>query len=177
MRASLLANNVKVFRWDMLRPYLHNHTYFRISVEFGVSCVYGCKAFGMTFTGESFFNLNESSASCPKLPSTTKNDVAKDATNLLDCQQPGLSSTIVAHCNGVPSPPESEGEEFGYNSRLGIAALEVMSRFNQRTVLSVGTTQAAAIYQKEVFSLACSVSNSKRLSVQKGNLTVFSIHS
>lgn len=43
-----------------------------------------------------------------------------------------------------------------------------MSRFNERTVLSVGTTQAAAVYQKEVFRLACSVSNSRFLSTQNG---------
>jgi DNA repair protein RadC len=59
---------------------------------------------------------------------------------------------------------------------LGIAALEVMNRFNQRTVLSVGTTRAAEVYQKEVFRLACSVSNIDNF-VQLSSLTLSSIRS
>ena len=105
------------------------------------------------------------------------NAVAKDNSNLSSCQGPSLSSTIVAHCNGLASPPDSEKEVSGYNPMLGVAALEVMFRFNQRTVLSVGPTQAAAVYQKEVLPLACSVSNCKHSSVQTNSLIVFSIHS
>ena len=143
-----------------------------------MSCVYGGKAVGLTFTGESSFDLNESFVSLSRLPSTTANAEAKDNLNLSDCQQPSLSSTIVAHCNGLPSPPDSSGiEEPCCSSMLSLSALEVMSRFNERTVLSVGTTQAAAVYQKEVFRLACSVSNSKHTFMQLGNLTVFSIRS
>lgn len=143
-----------------------------------MSCVYGGKSVGLTFTGESSFDLNESFVSCPKLPSTTKCALALDTSHLSNSQRPSLSSAIVAHCNGLPSPPDSsEGDEPGYNSVLSLAALEVMSRFNERTVLSIGTTQAAAVYQKEVFRLACSVSNSTRLIARMDSLTVFSIHS
>lgn len=162
----------------MLSHYLHNHAYFHTFVEFGMSCVYGGKTVGLTFTGESSFDLNDSFVSCPKLTSTTECALALDTSHLSNCQRPSLSSTIVAHCNGLPSPPDSsEGEEPGFNSMLSLAALEVMSRFNERTVLSVGTTQAAAVYQKEVFRLACSVSNSKRPSIQIRHLTVCSPHS
>lgn len=157
----------------VLPYYLHNHAYFRIPVEFGVSCVYGGKAAGLTFTGESSFDLNEPVVSCSESQNTTANAVAKDKLNLSNCQRPSLSSTIAAHCSGLAS----EKEEFGCNSMLGVAAFEVMSRFNERTVLSVGTTQAAAVYQREVFRLACSVSNSKHLFAQTSSLTVFSIRS
>jgi hypothetical protein len=140
-----------------------------------VSCVYGGKAVGLTFTGESSFDLNDSFVSCPKPPITTNCALALDTSHLSNCQQLSLSSTIVAHCNGFASPLDSEREEFGSNSMLGVAALEVMSRFNQRTVLSVGTTKAAEVYQKEVFRLACSVSIIKGLIIRIGSLTIFSI--
>jgi hypothetical protein len=154
-----------------------NHTYTSTHAEFGVSCTYGGKATGLTFAGESSFDLNESYASRPELPSTTTCAVAMDASHLSDCQRPSLSSTVVAHCDGLANPPDFDREESGFNSMLGIAALEVMNRFNQRTVLSVGTTRAAEVYQKEVFRLACSVSNSINPFVRQINLIVFSIHS
>jgi len=167
----------KGMSWEMLAHYRQNHAHFRTSAEFGVSCVYGGKAVGLTFTGESSFDLNGSFVSCPKPPSTTKCALALDTSHLSNCQQPSLSSTVVAHCNGFASPPDSEREEFGSNSMLGIAALEVMNRFNQRTVLSVGTTKAAEVYQKEVFRLACSVSIRNQPFVHFGSLILFSIRS
>jgi hypothetical protein len=158
MRASLLANSVRV-RQRVSLPVLRNDTYFGTYAEFGVSCAYGGKAIGLTFAGESSFDLNESFASSPHLPSE-RTVVGDESSKLSDCQRPSLSTTIVAHCNGLPSPPDSDVEELGYNPMLGLAALEVMNRFNERTVLSVGTRQAAQVYQKEVFRLACSVSGS-----------------
>lgn len=154
-KASLVASDVVVCRLGLLPQNLHKHAYFRVSVEFGVSCVYGGKTVGLKFTGESSFNLNEPLVSRSELPGTMANAVSKDNSSISNCQRPSLSSTIAAHCNGLAS----EKEETGCNSMLGVAAFEVMSRFNERTVLSVGTTQAAAVYQKEVFRLACSVSN------------------
>jgi hypothetical protein len=140
--------------------------------------VYGGKAVGLTFTGESSFDLNEPfMSSSSKLQSTTADAVAKDNSTLSSRQRPSLPPTIVAHCSGLASPPDSDKEEFGCNSMLGVAAFEVMSRFNERTVLSVGTTQAATVYQREIFRLACSVSNGKRRSVRTCSLTVSSIHS
>ena len=144
------------------------HTYFCTFVEFGVSCVYGGKAVGLKFTGESSFDLNEPIPLCPDLSTTTKTVEVNDTSPLSSCQRPSLSSNIVAHCNVLPSSPDSDEERLCYNSPLSLAALEVMGRFNQRTVLSVGTTQAAAVYQKEVFRLACSVSSSKHLIMLNG---------
>lgn len=70
------------------------------------------------------------------------------------------SSAIIGHCNGLPSPPDSEIEESSQNQMQGFAALGVLQKFNERTVLSVGTTSVAKLYQKEIFHLACSVSRS-----------------
>lgn len=154
-----------------------NHTHNSTHAEFGVSCTYGGKATGLTFAGESSFDLNDSFASRSALPSTTTCEVALDASHLSDCQRPNLSSTVVAHCNGLANLPHSDREESGFNSMLGVAALEVLNRFNQRTVLSVGTTRAAEVYQKEVFRLACSVSNSINPFVRQIKLILFSIHS
>jgi hypothetical protein len=137
-----------------------NRTYVSTHAEFGVSCTYGGKANGLTFAGESSFDLNDSFAPRSELPNITTCEVAMDASHLSDCQRPSLSSTVVAHCNGLDNPPDSDREESSFKSMLGVAALEVMNRFNQRTVLSVGTTRAAEVYQKEVFRLACLVSNS-----------------
>jgi hypothetical protein len=156
MRASLLANNVRV-RYQVSLLSWHNHTYHGIDAEFGVSCAYGGKAIGLSFAGESSFDLNDSFATHPQLPDERVAE-ATDTPKLSDCQRPSQFSTVVAHCNGLPSPPDSDVEELGYNPMLGLAALEVMNRFNERTVLSVGTRQAAQVYQKEVFRLACTVS-------------------
>ncbi|KAM0721039.1 hypothetical protein Q7P37_003324 [Cladosporium fusiforme] len=64
------------------------------------------------------------------------------------------TSTIVGHLNGLPSPPASGGEASPLKTS-DMAALEILAKFNERTVLSVGTNQAAKIYQREVFQLAC----------------------
>ncbi|GAB7323373.1 hypothetical protein MBLNU13_g05833t2 [Cladosporium sp. NU13] len=136
--------------------------------KFGVSCVYGGKAAGLKFTGESSFDLNDPIPFCPDLSTTTTTVKVNDIAPLLNCQRPSLFSTIVAHCNVLPSPLDSDEEKLCYNSPLSLAALEVLGRFNQRTVLSVGTTQAAAVYQKEVFRLACSVRSSKHLIIGNG---------
>lgn len=136
-----------------------NHTYSTIHSDFGVSCTYGGKAVGLTFAGESSFDLNDPFTSYHDPPNTIKTAALNGfPTRLSGSQQPSQACAIIGHCNGLPSPPDFDVEEISQQRALGMAALEVLHKFNERTVLSVGTTQVASLYQKEVFHLACSVS-------------------
>ena len=47
--------------------------------------------------------------------------------------------------------------------------LELLSRFQARTVLTIGTAQASHIYQKEVIELACAVSTSSSRSTSNSD--------
>jgi hypothetical protein len=130
----------------------------RVNTDFGVSCTYGGKAIGLTFAGESSFDLNDSFTPCHEHSDTAQDYIFTGLPRISDCQRLSQASAIIGHCNGLPSPPDSDIEEASQKQMLGMAALEVMHRFNARTVLSVGTTQVAKLYQKEVFHLACMVS-------------------
>jgi hypothetical protein len=135
-----------------------SHTHFETPTGFGVSCTYGGKATGLTFAGESSFDLSDSFKCNNDQSSTAKTRSGSAVPRLSENQRLSQASAIIGHCRGLPSPPDSDTEEVQQKQMLGMAALEVLHRFNQRTVLSVGTTQVAQLYQKEVFHLACSVS-------------------
>jgi hypothetical protein len=135
-----------------------NYAYFRVNTDFGVSCTYGGKATGLTFAGESSFDLNDSFLPSNDDADTVNNDLFTGLPKISEYQRLSQASAIIGHCNGLPSPPDSDIEDASQKQMLGMAALEVMHRFNARTVLSVGTTQVAKLYQKEVFHLACMVS-------------------
>ena len=113
---------------------------------------------GLTFAGESSFSLKDSFASSENSLNASDCSLAHYFPDLSGSQQISQSSAIIGHCNGLPSPPDSDTEERDQNLMQGFAALEVLQKFNERTVLSVGTGQVARLYQKEIFHLACSVS-------------------
>lgn len=133
---------------------------------FGIECEYEGSAAGLTFAGESSFSFNDEPASTAVAaqPGTRIDGRAFGVVErtlsrqLARCRPMGQNAVIVGNINSLPSPPSSDGEDGGGDLCFGMAELEILRRFNERTVLSVGTHQAARIYQRQVFQLACTVS-------------------
>ena len=130
--------------------------------DFGVACTYDGKILALSFAGESSFSLNELSTPNREATSSIKANMRDDSLNIARTQQLsrsrrlGESSTVLAQFTGLPSPPDSDGENSNYAFER--SELEIFQRFNERTVLSVGNSQTSQIYQREIFQLACSVS-------------------
>ncbi|KAL1584426.1 hypothetical protein WHR41_06348 [Cladosporium halotolerans] len=130
---------------------------------FGIECEYEGSAAGLTFAGESSFSFNDKPASTAiaAQPGTRIDGRAFGVVErtlsrqLARCRPMGQNAVIVGNINSLPSPPSSDGEDGGGGLCFGMAELEILKRFNERTVLSVGTHQAARIYQRQVFQLAC----------------------
>lgn len=137
---------------------------------FGLECTYDGKVAELTFAGEGCFRLDDVVQSASRKASEhTQRTAHLSMSTSLEAYRPtslplsaprtlDQATAVVGHLNGLPSPPTSDGEETGPVRTSSIAELEVLARFNERTVLSVGTRQAAKIYQREVFELACTVS-------------------
>lgn len=140
--------------------------------SFGLECTYEGGVSELTFAGEGCFRLdgldglNEVvEVGAKGLESECGLQVAKgsdagacgfETGRLPSPRTLSQASTIVGHLSGLPSPPTSGSEDGGLKTSR-MAELEILARFNERTVLSVGTRQAAKIYQREVFELACMV--------------------
>jgi hypothetical protein len=110
--------------------------------DFGVACTYDGKVSSLSFAGESSFSLNELSAPRENALIPTKFnkrdsplDVAR-MHQLSRSQRLSESSTVAAQLTGLPSPPDSDGENSNY--AFGRSELEIFQRFNERTVLSYG---------------------------------------
>jgi len=120
--------------------------------DFGVACTYDGigKTSALSFAGESSFDLNELSATPREnafIPTTRTNtkDHPLDTANsrqLSRSQRLGELSTILAQFTGLPSPPDSDEENSSY--AFGRSELEIFQRFNERTVLSVGSSQVCS---------------------------------
>lgn len=136
--------------------------YCRKCKDFGVACAYDGKGEGLRFEGEGSFDLKETKAAKNDLMDGSKATKAYESSyddSSLPLPGPGplsQSSAIVGHINGLASPPDSDVEDRSH--AFDLSKLKVFKRFNERTVLSVGTKQSARIYQQEVFRLACRVS-------------------
>lgn len=138
-------------------------------IAFGLQCSYDSKsADELTFAGEGCFRLEVASDNLGKGRSSAFDTFGPKALRFSSpVRSLSQAAAIVGHLNGLPSPPVS-GNEGGAALLVGtssIADLQVLARFNERTVLSVGTRQAAKIYQREVFQLACTVGAALRLPV------------
>jgi hypothetical protein len=112
-------------------------------IAFGVECTYGGGGQKeMRFAGESSFSLDEPL----KLAATTSLAIATVA--------PTQSLVLLSFFN-------ASGRLLGWDTpvdtQLGITDLELLAKFRERTVLSVGTKDASDIYQREIFRLACAV--------------------
>lgn len=136
---------------------------------FGVTCTYESKSSGLTFAGESSFRLDEPPAvetfiedAGPRRCESEQVASKSPSLALRKERSPRLSkpralneaSLVLGNYNLARDSAMSGCEDFDF----GIAELEILRKFNERTVLSVGTAQAAKIYQREVFQLACTVS-------------------
>jgi hypothetical protein len=124
--------------------------------DFGVACTYDGKVSALSFAGESSFSLNDLSA--PNDANANTRDRSLDVVKmhqLSRSQRLSESSTVLAQLIGLPSPPDSDGGNSNYG--FGRSELEIFQRFNERTVLSVGSSQTAKIYQREIIQLACCV--------------------
>jgi len=134
--------------------------------DFGVACNYDGKISALSFAGESSFDLNELSAPCDNALTSAKTSTRDHSLDFARIQQLSRSqrlsesSTMLAQFTSLPSPPDSDEENSNY--AFGRSELEIFQRFNERTVLSIGTSKTAQTYQREIFQLACSVSD-KRL--------------
>lgn len=125
--------------------------------DFGVACTYDGKISKLSFAGESSFSLNDLSASVLAKASMRDHSLEVVSTQQLSrSQRLSESSTVLARLTGLPSPPNSD--EGSSNYTFGISELEIFQRFNERTVLSVGSSSTAQIYQREIIQLACCVS-------------------
>lgn len=130
--------------------------------SFGLQCSYDSKsADELTFAGEGCFRLEVVSDRLGEGRRSSAFDAfgSKALRSLSPAAPLSQAAAIVGHLNGLPSPPGS-GDEGGAALLVetsSIADLQILARFNERTVLSVGTRQAAKIYQREVFQLACTV--------------------
>jgi hypothetical protein len=146
--------------------------------DYGVACTYDGKISALSFAGESSFSLNEPSASSEEAPISAKvntRDQSLDVARIEKLPRSRClseSSTVLTQFSGLPSPPDSDGENSNY--AFGRSELEIFQRFNARTVLSVGSSQTAQIYQREIFQLACSVSGI-RPSTNRIALTVLTV--
>jgi len=145
--------------------------------DYGVACTYDGKMSALSFAGESSFSLNDLSTPNKESPISTKANTRDHSLDVVRTQQMSIpqrlseSSTVQAQLTGLPSPPDSDGENSSY--AFGISELDIFQRFNERTVLSVGTTQSTRIYQREIFQLACSVSGTRPdLRIKRTALTV-----
>jgi hypothetical protein len=124
--------------------------------DFGVACTYDGKVSALSFAGESSFSLNALSAPSPAKANTRRQSLdVVEIRQLSRSQRLSESSAVLAQLTGLPSPPDSDGG--GSNQGFGRSELEIFQRFNERTVLSVGSSQTAKIYQREIIQLACCV--------------------
>jgi hypothetical protein len=134
--------------------------------DFGVGCSYDGKISTLCFAGESSFSLNDLSAPDGEARSSMKDNTNDHSLHVARTHQLsksrrlGESTTVLAQFTGLPSPPDSEGEHSN-SYAFGRAELEIFQRFNERTVLSVGSSQTSQYYQREIFQLACSVSGAR----------------
>jgi hypothetical protein len=129
--------------------------------DFGVACTYDGKVSSLSFAGESSFSLNDLSA--PNHANTNKRDHSLDVVRMQQLsrsQRLSESSAVLAQLTGLPSPPDSDGGNSSY--AVGRSELEIFQRFNERTVLSVGSASTSKIYQREIIQLACSVGRAPR---------------
>ena len=126
--------------------------------DFGVACTYDGKISELSFAGESSFSLNDLSAPGLAKANTEIRSLGVVRTQRLSkLQRLSESSAVLAQLRGLPSPPDSVVE--GNSSHaFGKYELEIFQRFNERTVLSVGSSQTSQIYQREIVQLACCVS-------------------
>lgn len=132
--------------------------------DFGTACAYDGEVEGLRFAGESSFDLNETQHAEVDRPAVSKTVILReslcdDGGSLSLSPSSGVLSqsfAIVGHVKGLASPPDSDAEDRSH--AFDLSKLKVFTRFNERTVLSVGTKQSARIYQQEVFRLACRVS-------------------
>jgi hypothetical protein len=129
--------------------------------DFGVVCTYDGKISSLSFAGESSFSLNDLSAPNEETSSFTNANTRDRSLDVVEIRQLSRSqrlsesSTVLAQLTGLPSPPDFDGGNSNY--AFGRSELEIFQRFNERTVLSVGSSQTAKIYQREIIQLACCV--------------------
>jgi hypothetical protein len=125
--------------------------------DFGVACTYDGKISELSFAGESSFSLNDLSAPGLAKANTEIRSLGVVRTQRLSkLQRLSESSAVLAQLTGLPSPPDSD--EGNSSHAFGKYELEIFQRFNERTVLSVGSSQTSQIYQREIVQLACCVS-------------------
>ena len=128
--------------------------------DFGVACTYDGKVSSLSFAGESSFSLNDLSA--PNHANANERDHSPDIVRMQQLsrsQRLSESSAVLAQLTGLPSPPDSDVGNS--NCAVGRPELEIFQRFNERTVLSVGSASTSKIYQREIFQLACSVGRAR----------------
>lgn len=106
--------------------------------SFGVDCTYNSKSFELKFAGESSFTVT--TAQPPALGTTT---------------------TALAITRGRSSSESSSSSNDTDRTLKGLSlaspGLEVLSRFQSRTVLTVGTKTASTIYRDVILKLAAVV--------------------
>jgi hypothetical protein len=118
--------------------------------DFGVACSYDGKISALSFAGESSFSLNDLSVPDGEAPSSAVAN-ARDGSievtrthKLSRSRCLGESTTVLAQFTGLPSPPNSDGENSNY--AFGRSELEIFQRFNERTVLSGRSTASSINY-------------------------------
>jgi hypothetical protein len=120
--------------------------------DFGVACSYDGKISALSFAGESSFSLNDLSTPNEQVPSSAKANTRDGSLgvarthelSLSRSRRLGESTTVLAQFTGLPSPPDSDGENSNY--AFGRSELEIFQRFNERTVLSGMSTASSINY-------------------------------
>ncbi|QIW99769.1 hypothetical protein AMS68_005287 [Peltaster fructicola] len=107
--------------------------------SFGVDCTYDAKSTGLKFAGESSFSVHKPTHVAPTSAAMVLGSMAGPRSP----SQLSSSSTL-----------GSDSTESRTSFRWLPADLEVLGKFQQRTVLTVGTQATAKLYQNEIFKLA-----------------------